>query len=220
MRLLRFAITVPLVLLLIAGCSAQSSNSTATPAANPTFNLKEIVKATMDALTAQATPLPSAAPVTPSATVLSTPGSIAGNLTYPADTMPALYVAALQVGTQAYQYVITQPGQTTYEIKDLPAGTWNIVAYTVGGGGFPAGLAGGYTKAVPCGLATECADHALIDVTVQPGQHVSGITPSDWYAPPGSFPPFPGAPALTAAAATTSSTPLPTLPVSNMTGTP
>ncbi len=213
-------ITIPLLVLFIAGCSAQPAQSTATPAASPTFNLKEIVKATIDALTAQATPPATAAPATPTATMLSTPGSISGNLTYPADTMPALYVVALQVGTRTSQYIITQPGQMTYEIDNLPPGSWNIIAYTVGGGGFPAGLAGGYTKAVPCGLATECADHSLIDVVVAPGQHVSDINPGDWYAPPGTLPPFPGAPALTTAAATVSTTPLPTLPVSLTSATP
>ena len=216
---MRFAITSPLILLLVAGCGAQPVRSTATPV-RPTFNLQQIVKATVEALTAQATPLPSATPATPSATALSTPGSISGSLTYPADSMPALYVVAIEVGVDRYQYVVTQPGQMSYEIKDLPPGSWNIIAYTVGGGAFPSGFAGGYTKAVPCGLAQECADHSLIDVVVAPGQHVTGINPGDWYAPPGTFPPFAGAPALTAAAATTSSTPLPTLPVPSATETP
>ncbi len=216
---MRFAITISLIVLLLAGCSAQPARSTATPAA-PLLNLQQVVKATIDAMTAQATSLPTATPATPSATALSTPGSISGKLTYPADTMPALYVVAIQVGTLTYQYVITQPGQMTYQIDNLPPGSWNIIAYTVGGDGFPAGLAGGYTKAVPCGLAQECADHSLINVVVAPAQHVTDINPGDWYAPPGTFPPFPGAPALTAAAATTSSTPLPTMPLPSATATP
>ncbi len=216
---MRITVTLPFILMLVAGCSAQPTQSTATPAPNPTFNLKEIVKATIDALTAQATPPATATPPAPTATVASIPGSISGSLTYPADTMPPLYVAALQVGTHTYRYVITQPGQMAYEIDNLPPGTWNIIAYTVGGGGFPAGFGGGYTQAVTCGLATECADHSLIDVVVAPGQQVSKINPGDWYAPPGTFPPFPGAPALTAAAATVSTTPLPTLPVPSVTVT-
>ncbi len=218
MRLLRLTIAVPLILLL-TGCSSKPAQPTRTPVV-PTFNLQQVVHATVDALTVQATPLPTATPATPSATAASTPGSISGTLTYPADTMPPLYVTAFQVGTRTYQYVITQPGQATYEIDGLPPGTWNIVAYTVGGGGFPAGLAGGYTKAVPCGLAAECADHALIDVVVAPGQHVTGINPGDWNAPPGTFPSFPAAAALTAAAATVSTTPLPTLPLPSGTATP
>jgi hypothetical protein len=134
--------------------------------------------------------------------------------------MPALYVVAYQVGTHTYQYIITQPGQMNYEIDNLPPAAWNIIAYTVGGGSFPGGLAGGYTKAVPCGLAQECADHSLIEVVVAPGQHVTGVTPSDWFASPGTFPPFAGAPALTAAAATTSSTPLPITASPSPTSTP
>ena len=216
---MRFTITIPLIFLLIAGCAPQPAQSTATPA-KPTFNLQQIVKATIDALTAQATALATATPPPPTATPPSTPGSISGSLTYPADTMPPLYVVAYGVGVNRYQYIITQPGQMSYEIKELPPGTWNIVAYTIGGGGFPGGLAGGYTNAVPCGLAQECADHSLIDVVVAPGQHVTGINPGDWYAQPGAFPPFPAAPTLTAAAATVSTTPLPTMPAPIVTATP
>ncbi len=89
-------------------------------------------------------------------------------------------------------------------MKDLPPGTYHVIVYTVGGGGFPGGFAGGYTKAVPCGLAVECADHSLIDVAVAGGQHVSGVDPADWYARTGTFQPFPEAAALTAAAPTAS----------------
>ncbi len=201
MRLLRFTILIPLAALALAACGSKTAQPTTAPA-SPTFNLPEVVHATVAALTAQATPPATETPVPPTSTPLSTPGSISGNLTYPADSMPALYVVAYQVGTATYQYVITQPGQMTYEIDGLPPGTWNIVAYTVGGAGFPGGLAGGYTKAVPCGLAQECADHSLIDVVVAPGQKVTGINPGDWYASPGTFPPFPAAPTLTAAAPT------------------
>ncbi len=219
MCLLRFTVTAPLAFLLLAGCSSNSAQPTGTPAV-PTFNLQQVVHATVDALTAQATPLATATPLPPTSTPVNASGSISGTLTYPADTLPSLYVAALQVGTRTYQYVITQPGQATYEIDDLPPGSWNIIAYTVGGGAVPGGLAGGYTKAVPCGLAAECADHSLINVVVSPGQHVNDINPGDWYAPPGTFPPFPAAPALTAAAATGSPTGLAITATPSATATP
>lgn len=102
-----------------------------------------------------------------------------------------MYVTAYQVGTQYYQYVITNPGQDSYEIDGLEPGTYHVIAYTVGGGGFPAGLAGGYTRAVACGLGSNCTDHSLVDVQVELGQTETGIVPCDWYAPPGAFQPFP-----------------------------
>lgn len=218
MRLLRLTVTV-LLLYLLAACGSKPVQPTVAPA-NPTFNLQQVVKATIDALTAQATPPPTETPVPPTLTLSSAPGSISGTLTYPADSMPALYVVAYGVGVNRYQYIITQPGQTTYRIDNLPPGTWNIVAYTVGSGSFPGGLAGGYTKAVPCGLAQECADHSLIDVVVSPAQHVTGIIPGDWFAPPGTYPPFPAAPTLTAEAPTASSTPIGMTAVPSVTPTP
>jgi hypothetical protein len=61
----------------------------------------------------------------------------------------------------------------------------------MGGGGFPAGLAGGYTQAVPCGLSVNCTDHSLIPVQVNNGVVTQNINPGDWYAPEGSFPSYP-----------------------------
>jgi len=176
-----------------------------TPKATLDVNL--IVKQTLEAMTAQAggnqsqpTPIPSAA---------STTGSISGQLNYPASAIPAMYVTAFQVGTQNYQYVISNPGQTTYKIDGLQPGVYHVIAYTIGGGGFPAGLSGGYSKAVPCGLNVNCTDHTLIDVTVGAGQTAGSINPFDWYAPAGTFPAFPQqaasptlAPTLPPAAAT------------------
>ena len=66
-----------------------------------------------------------------------------------------------------------------------------MVAYTIGGNGFPGGLAGGYTQATLCGYQVNCNDHALIEVTVNNAAVTSGINPGDFYAPAGSFPPYP-----------------------------
>jgi hypothetical protein len=111
-----------------------------------------------------------------------------------------MYVTAFQVGTQTYRYVITNEGQQAYEIDDLAPGEYHVVAYTIGSQSFPAGLAGGYTQAVPCGLSANCNDHSLIDISVAAGQSVTGINPADWYLVDGAFPPFPGLGAATVAA--------------------
>lgn len=158
-------------------------------------DLGQAVQSTFKALTSQA---PRKASVTPSPasmpTSAATTGGIAGQLRYPADSLPAMYVTAYQVGSQTYQFVITNPGQGSYEIDGLAPGTYHVIAYTIGGGGFPIGLAGGYTQAVPCGLGVNCTDHLLIGVQVEAGQTASGVVPDDWYAPQGTFQPFPQVP--------------------------
>jgi hypothetical protein len=121
---------------------------------------------------------------------------------YPAESLPALYITAYQVGTQNYRYVITNAGQAQFKIEGLQPGTYHVIAYPAGGGGFPAGLSGGYTKAVSCGLGVNCKDHSLLDVVVAAGQTTSDIKPTDWYAPEGAFPPFPGQGPVTASTAT------------------
>jgi hypothetical protein len=195
MHTLRVMLILPL-LLLFASCGVLPPNITSNPG-EPTLDVGQIVQATFQALTAQAGQQPTPMAVAGVPTNTGAPGAISGSLNYPADSLPPMYVTAYQVGTQNYHFVTTQAGQGTFLIDRLPAGTYHVVAYTVEGGGFPAGLAGGYTKAVPCGLATECADHSLIDVSVAAGQTATGVKAYDWNAPAGTFPPFPQRTALT-----------------------
>ena len=81
---------------------------------------------------------------------------------------------------------------TTYWIKAIPAGKYYVVAYvdTASSPDFLPG-AGGFTRAVPCGLTVHCEDHRLLAVDVSPGHETKGIDPGDWYAPEGAFPPEP-----------------------------
>jgi len=188
MHTLRVMLILPFVALL-AACGPRSGSTPATAEA-PTLDLAQIVQSTLQAQTAQPTAVPATATALPPTSAAST-GSIAGRLNYPADSLPAMYVVAYRVGTHDYQYIITQAGQSTYTIEELPPGTYNVIAYTVGGGSFPAGFAGGYTKAVTCGLAPECANHTLVDVSVAAGEVATGANVLDWYAPLGTFPPFP-----------------------------
>ncbi len=125
------------------------------------------------------------APAPPTETPPQT-GSISGRLSYPSEYIPSQRVVAFQVGSDDYYYVQTAENQGTYQIADLPAGTYHVVAYLIEGD-----LSAGYTQAVPCGLSVDCPDHSLIDVQVVPGQDSSNVDPADWYAPPGSFPPDP-----------------------------
>jgi hypothetical protein len=149
-------------------------------------DVDEIVQATFQALTAQ---VPSPTPDTPRT------GSISGRLGYPSEVIPALRVVAFDVSSDDFFYIETIYNQSTYQITGLPVGTYQVVAYTLGGGSFPAGFAGGYTQVVPCGQTQECTDHSLIPVEVTPGQDTPDINPQDWVFEENSFPPMPG-PAL------------------------
>ena len=153
--------------------------------AAPTQDVDEIVKATFDALTALA-PDPTSTPESPQT------GSISGQLGYPSEVIPALRVVAFDVNSDDFFYIETIYNQSTYQITGLPVGTYHVVAYTLGGGSFPAGLAGGYTQAVPCGQTQECSDHSLIPVDVTSGQDTPNIHPKDWVFDENSFPPMPG----------------------------
>ncbi len=132
---------------------------------------------------AQATPTPGSS--------VHEMGNVSGTLTYPADAIPPMRLAAFDVSTGQVSYIDTTAGQSTYTLA-LPMGTYHIVAYSIEGNGFPGGIASGYTRAVLCGLAPECADHALIDVIVTTGSTLAEINPADAYAPEGTFPPMPG----------------------------
>jgi hypothetical protein len=114
-------------------------------------------------------------------------GGITGTLSYPSSFIPSMTVVAFEVGGQNYRYVITNANASTYQIDDLPPGDYYVVAYPADSPSFP----GGYSQAVPCGLSVNCTDHSLIPVVVTGGSVTEGIDPGDFYAPEGSFPPYP-----------------------------
>ncbi|MFN8401730.1 MAG: carboxypeptidase-like regulatory domain-containing protein [Anaerolineales bacterium] len=113
-------------------------------------------------------------------------GSITGKLSYPSSFIPSMTVVALNAKTADYYYVITNENAGTYQIDNLPPGSYYVVAYPGNDSSYP----GGYSQAVPCGLDASCSDHSLIPVDVN-GQLVTGIDPGDFYAPPGTFPASP-----------------------------
>ena len=187
----------------------------------PTLDVNVIVKQTFAALTQQAasqklgsTPqAPTATPAQPALAATQTQlapaptrtepvptatlppavstGGVSGQLMYPASGIPSLRVVAFQAGASNVYHVDTALGQKTYELDGLLPGTYRVVAYTLAGGGFTPGLAGGYSKAVPCGLQYGCNDHTLIDVVVTSGHVTTDVDPNDYYAPQGTFPPDP-----------------------------
>lgn len=122
--------------------------------------------------------------------VLPETGFIAGHLSYPSEFIPPLRVVAWSAADMSYYFIDTDTNTFEYTIE-LPPGTYYMVAYVRSGDSVPIGFAGGYTQAVPCGLAYGCDDHTLIPVVVEAGVTVYGIDPGDWYADPAAFPPMP-----------------------------
>lgn len=112
-------------------------------------------------------------------------GSISGALGFPSQGIPPLVIHAFKAGSaQSVTSITTQQNQMTYTIEGLAPGTYNVVAYTASE---PA-MAGGYTKAVPCGLSVDCTDHTSFPIIITPGRKAVGIDLKDWYAPEGTFP--------------------------------
>jgi hypothetical protein len=136
--------------------------------------------------TATFAPVPLASPtLAPSLTAVPM-GIIQGSVNYPSEYIPPQRVVAFDVSNPGkYFYVDTAGNQATFEIP-VPPGTYYVVSYLLDGS-----MAAGYSQAVLCGLRVDCDDHSLIPVPVAAGETVSGITPFDWYAPPGAFPPLP-----------------------------
>jgi hypothetical protein len=124
-------------------------------------------------------------------------GNLGGKLSFPGEAIPPLRIVAFLVEngvwTKSYQFVDIV-NKDTYQINDLRPGKYWIVAYLVSEKQGNPVLAGGYTKAVLCGLSVDCTDHTLVQVEVKPGETVLNIDPGDWYAESGAFPKNPTLP--------------------------
>jgi len=110
-------------------------------------------------------------------------GTIKGTLGYPAEGIPPLEVYALSTTDNSkFFFIKTSQNQNSFEIEDVDPGTYYVLAYS------ESNFAGGWTKAVPCGLSVDCNDHSLIEVEVIAGKTTSGVEIKDWYAPENFFP--------------------------------
>ncbi len=120
--------------------------------------------------------------------VVQQTGSISGQLSYPSEMIPAMTVVARNFDDPNLFFVVyTVDHQGDFLFENVPPGTYTVIAYASIG----ADIAGAYSEAVPCGLLYSCTDHSLIPVMVVSGQETMDITPWDWYAPEGTFPPNP-----------------------------
>ncbi|TAK14067.1 MAG: carboxypeptidase regulatory-like domain-containing protein [Anaerolineae bacterium] len=129
---------------------------------------------------------PDSVPLPPGVTVPN--GAISGRLGYPSSYIPPLVIVATNVNTAQWFYITTPENTGEYTFTDLPPGEYTVIAYVAGDTN---DYGGGYTIAVLCGLSVDCNDHSLISVIVTSGQTAPGADLTDWYAPPGTFPPNP-----------------------------
>lgn len=166
--------------LMSKGVLVVNPSSTTTP--TPTAIVQQTASPTPASPSAVALPSPSPSP----SPILK--AAIKGTLGYPSEGIPPMQVYAMNTTDNTAVFSVKTPQHTQdFTISNLDPGTYYVFAYPQD----TDKLAGGYTKAVPCGLSVECTDHSLIPVVVAAGKTVSGIEVKDWYAPAGTFPPKP-----------------------------
>jgi hypothetical protein len=171
----KFLLLIPMALLLTF-CAANNA------ATAPTPDVAAIVNATLTAFVPEQADLEPAMPA-------PVGGSISGRLSYPSEAIPPMKVVAFRVGSTEFFFVETVLNQLAYQIRNLPEGKYHVVAYTLGGDSFPAGLSGGYTQAVLCGMTEACTEHTLVDVVVFDGEESTDVDILDWLQ--ADFPPMP-----------------------------
>src|SRR4051794_30958690 len=117
-------------------------------------------------------------------------GNIAGTITFPGDTVPALRIYAFTTDGRAQRMIETPRNDTKFLLTDLPVGQYHVVAFPYEKEGTFEAVA--WTRAARC-IKGPC-DHSLVPVTVGAGSTVKDVLLADWYVPPGILPPDPAAP--------------------------
>lgn len=115
-------------------------------------------------------------------------GTITGEMGYPGEYVPALYIVAFALDAGETRVFTTSEGQQTFTLTDIKPGNYAVVAYLA----TDTTIVGGYTRFALTDLSIEHNDHTLLQVPVVAGKTTTGVQLRDWYAPDGTFPPFPG----------------------------
>jgi uncharacterized protein YecT (DUF1311 family) len=106
-------------------------------------------------------------------------GSIAGTITYPGETVPALRIYAFTTDGRPQAMIETPKNETKFVLTDLPVGKYHVVAFPYEKQGTIEAVA--WTKAARC-IKGPC-DHTLVPVTVAAATTADGVLLSDWYVP-------------------------------------
>ncbi|MCK9245677.1 MAG: hypothetical protein M0P11_01820 [Anaerolineaceae bacterium] len=196
-----------LIMLISAGCTAQSEDSLATQQAMSvklTVQASEIeglkTQVARPTATCEVCEIPTCPPC-PTATVMPTSttpttipptatpqvrsGSLSGSLSFPSEGIPALRIVAMNPVTGVYYWQNTVAGQSFYRFTNLAPASYYVLAYDIKNPSKD--FFGAYTKFVPCGMTVACTDHTLIAVEVKAGEETTNINPSDWYADPAEW---------------------------------
>ncbi len=116
-------------------------------------------------------------------------GVIAGDLSYPSDTIPAdLSVCAERIDTKEVfctaRQVKSKGKRLGYRLS-VPAGVYHVYATFPPGKGagtsFDNGYRAYYSEHTLCGHDASCPSHAPVAVAVEAGGTSGDISPSDWY---------------------------------------
>lgn len=115
-------------------------------------------------------------------------GTIAGQITYPGESVPALRIYAIAVDGKMHRSVTTPTDQRKFTIEDIPVGRYHVVAYRYEKKeGQPPAVA--WTRAARC-VKGPC-DHSLVTVNVVAARTADGVLLADWYVPAEILPPDP-----------------------------
>jgi uncharacterized protein YecT (DUF1311 family) len=116
-------------------------------------------------------------------------GNIAGTITFPGESVPALRIYAFTTDGRPQRMIETPRNETTFVLPDLPVGKYHVVA-------FPHEKEASF-QAVAWTHAAHCTkgpcDHTLVPVRVAAATTVKDVLLADWYVPPGILPPDPAA---------------------------
>lgn len=114
---------------------------------------------------------------------------VSGRVAYPAGGAPPLEVYAVNVDDPSRFYMTSTSLNNTLFSMRLPAGRYQLFAYTMPGS--EPVLSGAYTEYVRCGERIECSDHTVLTLTVGADETWDGIVIGDWF---NSTVVFPGRP--------------------------
>lgn len=119
-------------------------------------------------------------------TPLPPPGLVTGRICYPGDYIPSLVAYFKEVNSDQLQKLQLTANKTSYQVKLQPG---EYVAYAWATSFQEGGM---YTKAVLCGLTSECTDRSPQPFIVSAGRTTPGIDLCDWAIPIDQLPIPPG----------------------------
>lgn len=107
-------------------------------------------------------------------------GSIDGAISFPSRLVPPMTVYAADVDSSRVRTLQLARGQTNFSV-DVPAGRYRVFL-APNEPGAP-NIYGAYTQYSLCALhdTGNCADHALVEVTISAKTRRSAVTIDDWY---------------------------------------